>query len=168
MERVPLAPKCGTGGIALCHDAVVEVSRGAVEQGLVRVGDAERDACSAVLIDHHLHGRLSIDELEIRQRASLVAVTEEDLSRLLADLPGQQSATERRRSERLPREASRNVTPLALRLAPVVPVLGGAWFTEWLVQINSIAGTPGLGFAGAVATGAAAWATHAVIGRSRR
>ena len=165
---MPVAPKCGTRSIALCHDAVVEISRGALKQGLVRVGDAERDACSAALIDHHLHGRLSIDELERRQRASLVAVTEQDLSLLLADLPEQQSATERRRSGTPSRETPQEVTRVAIRLAPVVAVLGGAWFTEWLVQINSIAGTAGLGFGGAIATGALAWATHAVIGRSRR
>jgi hypothetical protein len=134
----------------------------------MRVGDAERDACSALLIDHHLHGRLSIDELERRQRASLVAVTEEDLALLLADLPEQQSATERRRSGRPSREKPHDVTRVALGLAPVVPVLGGAWFTEWLVRINSIAGTPGLGFGGAIATGALVGGTYAVIGRSRR
>jgi hypothetical protein len=134
----------------------------------MRVGDAERDACSAVLIDHHLHGRLSLDELERRQRAALVAVTEEDLLLLLADLPEQQSETERRRSGRRSRETPNEVARGAIRLAPVVPVLGGAWFTEWLVHIHSLAGTTGLGFGGAFATGALAWATHAVIGRSRR
>ena len=78
------------------------------------------------------------------------------------------SAAERRRSGAPSRETPHEVTRVAIRLAPVVAVLGGAWFTEWLVQINSIAGTAGLGFGGAIATGALAWATHAVIGRSRR
>jgi hypothetical protein len=48
----------------------------------------------------------------------------------------------------------------------VVPVLGGAWFTEWLVQ--STAGTAGSGFGGALATGALAWATYAIIDRFQR
>ena len=67
------AAVCGT---ALCHEAGAEISRGDLKQRIVRVGDAERDACTAVLIDHHLHGRLSIEELERRQRAALAAVTE--------------------------------------------------------------------------------------------
>ena len=54
---------------------------------LVRVGDAERDACIGSLTDHHLHGRLSVEELDRRQRAALNAVTA-DLAALIADLPG--------------------------------------------------------------------------------
>ena len=58
------------------------------------------------------------------------------------------------------------MTRAAVRLVPVVPVLGGAWFTEWLVQ--STAGTAGSGFGGALATGALAWATYAIIDRFQR
>ena len=55
---------------------------------LVRVGDAERDACIDTLTDHHLHGRLPVEELDRRQRAALNAVTAADLAALIADLPG--------------------------------------------------------------------------------
>ena len=50
----------------------MEISRGDMKQLTLRVGDAERDACAAALIDHHLHGRLSVEELTAdRERLSL-------------------------------------------------------------------------------------------------
>ena len=58
----------------------------------VRIGDEERDACVNALNEHHAHGRLSVDELDRRQRAALSAVTDADLSTLLADLPHAPSA----------------------------------------------------------------------------
>jgi hypothetical protein len=54
---------------------------------LMRVGDSERDACMAELTEHHLQGRLSVEEFDRRQRAALVAVTAADLQALVADLP---------------------------------------------------------------------------------
>ena len=65
----------------------MEISRGDAKQLSVRVGDAERDACVSALIDHHLHGRLSVEEHDRRQRAALAAVTAGDLGLLLTDLP---------------------------------------------------------------------------------
>lgn len=53
----------------------------------MRVGDAERDACLQDLNEHHALGRLSIDELDRRQRATLTAVTALDLAALTVDLP---------------------------------------------------------------------------------
>ena len=59
---------------------------------IVRIGDEERDACVNALNEHHARGRLSVDELDRRQRAALSAVTDADLSTLLADLPHAPSA----------------------------------------------------------------------------
>jgi Domain of unknown function (DUF1707) len=54
---------------------------------LVRVGDAERDTCMTALAEHHVDGRLSVEELDRRQRAALCAITAADLAGLLTDLP---------------------------------------------------------------------------------
>jgi hypothetical protein len=64
-----------------------------MEMFLVRVGDAERDACMADLNEHHVLGRLSVEELDRRQRAALSAVTAADLAALVADLPHDTVAT---------------------------------------------------------------------------
>jgi hypothetical protein len=53
-----------------------------------RVGDADREAVAAELLAHHLHGRLSLEELERREHAARDAVTTADLVRLFVDLPG--------------------------------------------------------------------------------
>ena len=127
------------------------------------MGDAERDVCVATLIDHHLHGRLSVEELERRQRAALAAVTEGDLTILLNDLPERQSPAMRSSRRPLPWEASTAATSAAIRFFPVVPVVGGAWFTQWIV--NS---TGDGAFLGALATGALGYATHTLIVRFRR
>ena len=58
------------------------------QQSPVRIGDAERDECMETLTEHHVRGRLTVEELDRRQRAALVAVTEADLAALLTDLPG--------------------------------------------------------------------------------
>jgi len=148
---------------ALCHDPDVELSRGDLKQGMVRVGDSERDACVAVLIDHHLHGRLSVEELERRQRAALAAVTEGHLTILLNDLPDRQSPAMRSTRRPVPWGASAVATSAAIRFFPVVPVVGGAWFTQWIVD-----STGDGAFLGALATGALGYVTHALIGRFRR
>ncbi len=54
---------------------------------LVRIGDEERDACIAALVEHHVRGRLSVEEFDRRQHAATDAVTEADLAALVADLP---------------------------------------------------------------------------------
>jgi hypothetical protein len=53
-----------------------------------RLGDADRDAVATELLSHHLHGRLSLEELERRETAAHDAVYAADLVRLLVDLPG--------------------------------------------------------------------------------
>lgn len=59
---------------------------------VVRIGDAEREAVLDALGDHHAKGRLSVAELDRRQRAALAAETQMDLASLLADLPDTASA----------------------------------------------------------------------------
>ena len=59
----------------------------AVQSPGLCVGDLERSACAVTLIEHHLQGRLSDEDLERRQRMAMAAVTDDDLRLLLADLP---------------------------------------------------------------------------------
>jgi len=141
----------------------MEIPRGDTEQSTLRVGDAERDACAAALIDHHLHGRLSVEELDRRQRTALAAVTAGDLGLLLADLP-QVEPPEKRRSRRVvPVDASEAVKITAIRVLPAGLVLAGASFSQWAWQYS--AEGP---FLGAVAGGALGYAAHGVIVRLRR
>jgi hypothetical protein len=53
----------------------------------IRIGDAERDECMEALTEHHVRGRLSVEELDRRHRAALTAETDVELAELLADLP---------------------------------------------------------------------------------
>jgi hypothetical protein len=61
---------------------------GIEEWSQVRIGDAERDACMATLTEHHVLGRLTVEELDRRHRAALAGVTQADLAELVTDLPG--------------------------------------------------------------------------------
>jgi hypothetical protein len=61
---------------------------GVEQQSPVRIGDAERDECMATLTEHHVRGRLSVEELDRRHRTALMGVTDADLGALLTDLPG--------------------------------------------------------------------------------
>jgi Flp pilus assembly protein TadB len=57
--------------------------------GSLRASDADREAVTARLGDAASEGRLDPDELEERVEAALRARTYRDLSRLVADLPGE-------------------------------------------------------------------------------
>jgi hypothetical protein len=129
----------------------------------VRVGDAERDASVAALIDHHLHGRLSIDELDRRQRAALEAVTTRDLELLIDDLPRHEGPLNARPRRVVSVETADIATKAALRIVPVGVVLGGASVSQWAWQ-HSAEGP----FLGALAGGALGYLTHAVLVRFRR
>jgi len=50
----------------MCHHPAMEMFLDATSPSTLRVGDAERDACVATLIGHHLHGRLSAEEFDRR------------------------------------------------------------------------------------------------------
>ena len=146
-----------------CHHPEMEISRGDAKQSSVRVGDAERDACVSALIDHHLHGRLSVEELDRRQRAALAAVTAGDLGLLLTDLPQAEPPVDRRSRRVVSAKTSGAVARASIRALPVGLILGGASFSQWAWQYS--AEGP---FLGALATGALAYAAHAAIVRWRR
>ena len=139
----------------LCHDP--RMSRAKTIQPRLRVGDAERDACVAALIEHHLHGRLSVDELDRRQRSALAAVTDDDFRPLLADLPleGASSTTAAARTSQSPGK-------VGLVLLGMSPLLGGAFVAQAYWQ-HSAAGP----FLGILLGGALGYATHAATSRSR-
>jgi hypothetical protein len=83
-----------------CHDALMG-SRGVVSwEPNLRIGDAERDSCLAALTEHHMLGRLSVQELDERQRAALAAVSRADLDALLSDLPDLGGDADQRRALR--------------------------------------------------------------------
>lgn len=66
----------------------------------VRIGDAERDEAVGLLQEHHIAGRLSIEEMDQRVTAALSASKQSDIARLLSDLPSLKSEPERRSSRR--------------------------------------------------------------------
>lgn len=82
----------------------------------MRIGDAERDACVDVLAEHHVRGRLTLDELDRRQRLALTASTEDDLAVLLLDLPAEPTSAG---STRSPRSTWRAAVTRAWGLRPV-------------------------------------------------
>ena len=53
----------------------------------LRIGDAERDATMALLRDHFVAGRLTLDELTERLDLVLAAKTQGQIDGLMADLP---------------------------------------------------------------------------------
>lgn len=66
----------------------------------VRIGDAERDEAVGLLQEHHIAGRLSVEEMDERVTAALSASKQSDIARLLSDLPSLKSEPERRSSRR--------------------------------------------------------------------
>ena len=56
-------------------------------QPSLRIGDREREAVAAELREHYAHGRLTLEEFNQRLDAVFAAKTQNDLSRLTADLP---------------------------------------------------------------------------------
>ena len=62
----------------------------------LRIGDAERDTAMTQLREHFVAGRLTFDELTERIDAALVAKTQRQVDRLLADLPRPPRARPRR------------------------------------------------------------------------
>lgn len=76
----------GTDHRRPCHSFKME-GRPDPELPVVRIGDAEREAVLDALGEHHAKGRLTVEELDRRQRAALTAESQKDLAGLLADLP---------------------------------------------------------------------------------
>jgi hypothetical protein len=78
-------------------------------QPSLRIGDRERDAVAAELREHYAHGRLTLEEFNQRIDAVFAAKTQNDLSRLTADLPHVRSGgapLPSSRTDRSPRLAS--------------------------------------------------------------
>ena len=125
----------------------------------LRVGDAERQACTVALIEHHLQGRLSAEELERRQDLAATSVTRDDLRVLLADLPTSAQPTGRGRLAAPAGNGSR----AAWALPPVVAVGVAGWFG----QATFVHSAEGHYYTAAVA-GALGYATHAATALLRR
>jgi uncharacterized protein DUF1707 len=53
----------------------------------LRIGNAEREARAAELREHYAHGRLSLAEFNERLDAVFASATQEQLDRVIADLP---------------------------------------------------------------------------------
>ena len=64
----------------------------------LRASDAERERVAEQLPRHHLDGRLDTDELQERLERCYAARTADELSALLADLPGEDPAPRHRPS----------------------------------------------------------------------
>ena len=81
-----------------------------MDQGLVRIGDEERERTVAVLHEHASRGRLDPEELDDRVERALRARTRDDLAALTADLPELTAAPEpSRRPSRRAQRFRRNV-----------------------------------------------------------
>lgn len=65
----------------------------------LRVSDQQRDDAARQLRDHFAAGRLTHEELDERLQASYAARTEDDLRRLLADLPALPVSPQERKAE---------------------------------------------------------------------
>jgi hypothetical protein len=103
----------------------------------VRVGDLDRHACVVSLIEHHLQGRLTADDLERRQHLASSAVTTDDLRVLLNDLPQSPvpSTPVRRRRASVP---SAMRVPGAVRaLAPILPVYAAGKFGQFMFEYSA-------------------------------
>ena len=125
-----------------------------------RVGDVEREICIGLLTDHHISGRLSVEDLDQRHRGALCAVTRDDLASLLRDLP---LATERlghdeglTYSPAVPGRRSRSWTWLAWALPPSAVVSAAALMSNYRTDLLDREDA----FLAALATGAAGFASH--------
>lgn len=142
----------------------------------LRVGDVERDACVATLTEHHLHGRLSVEEVQARHRAALAAVRVSDLDALLADLPGGHrgfGATRPARTRNQPVASpaspvvgrARDVTLLgaASAVVPAGVIVGASVLAQDVLQYSDEGALLGGLFVGTIG-----YATHAVKTRVQR
>jgi hypothetical protein len=91
-------------------------------QPSLRIGDRERDAVAAELQEHYAHGRLTLEEFNQRLDAVFAAKTQNDLSRLTADLPHIRSG-----GAPLPSSATRKSPSRASGLPPAGPAAGAGW-----------------------------------------
>lgn len=95
----------------------------------LRVGDAERDQCLAALAEHHMAGRLDVDELDRRQQGAFKAVSAADLDVLLSDLPSLENS---RRVSLIPLSEKLNLSEMGRvrRLWPAAVLYSGAFVAQ--------------------------------------
>ena len=91
-------------------------------QPSLRIGDRERDAVAAELREHYAHGRLTLEEFNQRIDAVFAAKTQNDLSRLTADLPHVRSG-----GAPLPSSGTGRSARLASGPPPSGGTAGGGW-----------------------------------------
>ena len=106
-------------------------------QPSLRIGDRERDAVTAELQEHYAHGRLTLEEFNQRLDAALAAKTQDDLSRLTADLPHIRSGGAPLPSSRTGRSPS---------LASGLPLAGQASGADWPGRVAAAAVSAGGGW----------------------
>jgi hypothetical protein len=133
------------------------------EEPLLRVGDEERNGCVEVLVEHHIQGRLTLEEFEQRHQAAAQAKTFADLAVLVADLPGASLASVPARPtassagagwwDLEPRERARQ---MAVWAAPPATLVTGAVLSAAFVSPQDDVSQ----FACALATGILGYATH--------
>lgn len=129
----------------------------------VRVGDLDRHACVVSLIEHHLQGRLSREDLERRQQLATSAVTTDDLRVLLEDLPQSPVTPAPARGRRVSVSFAGRVPGAVWALAPILPVYGAAKFGKFMFEYSA----EGHYYTAAVA-GAVGYVTHSVTTFLRR
>jgi hypothetical protein len=104
----------------------------------LRASDSDREAVTARLHEAAVEGRLEPDELEERLHLALRARTYGELRRLVADLPAQPAAWDRRRRRGFAPLAFTIAVRVAFALAVVVVALvviaaTAMWWLAWLV-----------------------------------
>src|SRR5215831_17538777 len=101
-----------------------------VDEKMLRVSDADRDAAITELGEHFQAGRLDPAELEDRTGRALRARIGSDLDELLADLPRRPQAPARPRPALLP-----FLVPVlvgaGLTAAVLTAAAGGGWHHQW-------------------------------------
>ena len=97
---------------------------------VVRIGHAEREATVEVLAEHHVQGRLSVEELDRRQSVAMESVTQAELTALVADLPPLARVPARTPGRRPRRPATRSTVRDVVR-SPA----------RWLLPPAAVSGT---------------------------
>jgi len=112
-------------------------------QPSLRIGDREREAVTTELREHYAHGRLTLEEFNQRLDAAFAAKTQDDLSRLTADLPHIRSGGTPLPSSRTGKSPSlASGPPLAGRAA------GAGWDARGSAAAVSAGGLPVGGWSG--------------------
>ena len=99
-----------------------------MEMFVLRIGNAERESTVDQLTEHHVHGRLDVEELDRRQRAALEATTQAELIALTSDLPALEGG---------PRQPRRPARPGRSPFRWVVPPAAVAGSAVWFANAHT-------------------------------